>query len=159
MSLFGGISEDRQYYLRILIIGIADIIITLPLGIISMVVETQEVRPFVFYPGWDVIHTNWGPQQIPSILWKSDIWEIAVVQINYYVAPFTALWVFCLFGMTRQARTTYRRPFKIIWEMIKRRTGTRSGREPDAQLKAQGKTSTKLSSFVVAVPAENGCVA
>lgn len=48
---------NHSSYLRILALGCLDIFVTLPIGILGLVVDVKE-NVIVFYPGWTELHTN-----------------------------------------------------------------------------------------------------
>ncbi|KAI0311319.1 GPCR fungal pheromone mating factor [Amylostereum chailletii] len=106
----------RSNFFRILAIGCLDTIITLPLGILNItrsVLQTinNATTGLPFWPGWSAIHDDWEPVQLLASEWKTDKWnELSIRLLMWKNAPL-ALVYFLIFGLTGEARATYRRMF------------------------------------------------
>ncbi|KAI0318444.1 GPCR fungal pheromone mating factor [Amylostereum chailletii] len=101
-----GISRSRYY--RLLALGCIDIILTLPMGILHIVLDIGQLEPRVFWPGWDVVH-----EQFDEIVtatadeWRPDFWSRFGLGFDNWVNPAFAVAFFVLFGLTSEARRTY----------------------------------------------------
>jgi hypothetical protein len=103
-------SVDRNSYLRILALGSVDILLTLPFGIITLILLTKSVpgTSFQFYYGWEAIHSDWEPFGVPySFFVKDGFWGMFNVYFPPWSSPALAIVVFALFGLTSEARATY----------------------------------------------------
>lgn len=103
---------NHSSYLRILALGCLDIFVTLPIGILGLVVDVKE-NVIVFYPGWTELHTDWEPLGIMKEMWSSTPFATFDVKWNEWVNVFFALIYFALFGLTVEARAKYRRVFHL----------------------------------------------
>jgi hypothetical protein len=115
-------SVNRGHYLRILALACIDILLTLPLGVISVTIELlldihddTPGLPFRFYNGWVPVHSNWGPIAVsyPEIM-GTGVWNFANVYFSYWTSPILAIAIFALFGLTSEARATYWREFCTV---------------------------------------------
>lgn len=101
----------RSKYFRILAVGCLDIVITLPIGILLLVVRIAQSSPFPFYQGWSYVHSPWGAVSVPAAAWRSDFWSHFSVVYGEWQYPVFAVAVFAVFGLTGEARVMYRRAF------------------------------------------------
>jgi hypothetical protein len=97
------------------VLGCINIILTLPFALLSNIPEIEELIKFKmpFYEGWDMIHSDWEP--------FSDSFENVVTnagtetQVEYYTSTYypiaLSFIIFALFGLTEDARETYRKGF------------------------------------------------
>lgn len=110
-------SVNHSSYLRILSLGCLDIFVTLPIGILGLVVDVKE-NVIVFYTGWTELHTDWEPPGITKEMWSSTPFGTFDVKWNQWVNVFFALIYFALFGLTAEARAKYRRAFHFALRPI-----------------------------------------
>ncbi|KZV65946.1 hypothetical protein PENSPDRAFT_689378 [Peniophora sp. CONT] len=105
-------SVTRTNYVRILVLASIDIILTLPIGIVTIILFLTANIFSGFgsplYRGWTYDHTDWEPE--------SYSYENAVAQGTSFLAaeyfarwsnPILAFAIFGLFGVTSEARASY----------------------------------------------------
>ena len=121
---------SRRHYLRVLALASLDVLLTLPFGIVNITLSTivavqQDKLPF--YPGWAKVHSNWAP--------KVSTWEdiqasgrssLPQDYFSNWTSPVLALAIFGLFGLTTDARASYRSVFNFLSGCIERRTPSRT---------------------------------
>ncbi|KAI0036396.1 pheromone A receptor-domain-containing protein [Vararia minispora EC-137] len=115
-------SVSRPNYIRLLALASVDIVLTLPFGIVSVVEEVNDLFPgfpLQFYEGWTFTHSDWAPASYPYVAYESKGgWVLA----NYYLSRWSsvtlALVIFLLFGLTGDARATYRRGFYTVSKLF-----------------------------------------
>ena len=98
-------------YSRLLILSSLDILLTLPFGIVNLVLNviadlSQGGLPF--YSGWENTHSDWEPMATSY----AEIREVGTSYIAsqyfvYWTSPVLALAIFGLFGITSEARASY----------------------------------------------------
>jgi hypothetical protein len=106
---------NRHHYLRVLALACIDILLTLPLGVITVTTQLlSQIRnpalgfSFRFYYGWSFVHSNWGPAAYPySSLVGSGFWNSFEVYFEFWAPPILAIAIFGLFGLTSEACATY----------------------------------------------------
>jgi hypothetical protein len=110
----------RNRYFRILAVGCADIVLTLPLGILDVVddvLSNFEVSgDFPVYPGWVAVHTNWGPisTSLPELLESGGFWNNFGFYMSSWTSVILGFAIFGLFGLTNEARATYWRGIQAV---------------------------------------------
>lgn len=104
-----GVVSHGQYA-RILALGLFDAAITLPVGVLTLVIDVMGT-PVPFWPGWAAIHNNWGPILIPADVWTSDLWSHFEGRWTQWVNVLYSIVFFALFGMTGEARACYKKAF------------------------------------------------
>ncbi|VDC06413.1 unnamed protein product [Peniophora sp. CBMAI 1063] len=99
-------SVSRTNYFRILALASIDIFLTLPIGIVTIVLAVSAgtgISTFPVYSGWKTIHSHqWGPVAIPGGLVSN-----AQLYFVHWTSPVLAFTIFGLFGVTREARASY----------------------------------------------------
>ncbi|KAI0032703.1 pheromone A receptor-domain-containing protein, partial [Vararia minispora EC-137] len=118
-GLFDGYKTTSRFsYLRILVVGCMDIIITLPFGIVTVILSTRVLLPgftFDFYTGWTFTHTDWGPISVPyTTIAHAGGWQLFSYYFSLWSSVILSLIIFALFGLTAEARATYRRGISNI---------------------------------------------
>jgi hypothetical protein len=113
-------SVSRSTFMRALGLGCVDVLLTLPIGIINIVLETLRCitgANGIFYAGWVFIHTDWEPVAL-SYAWyfEDGAWSVFDLYWDQWVDPILALVIFGLFGLTPEARATYRRTLYTLCE-------------------------------------------
>ncbi|KZV70308.1 hypothetical protein PENSPDRAFT_445732 [Peniophora sp. CONT] len=112
-------SPFRTPYFRILAIASIDVLLTLPIGVSNLVLTISFIRNaertldfnVPFYQGWTVVHQNFrSPSStLYADLKESGTYSLAQVYLGYWSSPFLAMSIFALFGLTTEARASYRR--------------------------------------------------
>ncbi|KZV74012.1 STE3-domain-containing protein [Peniophora sp. CONT] len=130
-------SVSRTNYIRILVLASIDVLLTLPIGIVNIVLIVTDAlsqHALQFYPGWLYDHPpgNWGPQSYSY----ADLTSIgiSVVAQQYFVqwtSPVLAFVIFGLFGFTAEARALAQRAMITVcgwfgWKPTTSVQGTRS---------------------------------
>lgn len=108
-------SVSSDVYLRVILLGCVDAVITLPISIVRLVSKLAPPPPS-FYPGWDEVHANFSYIPVETVgEWKED-WR-ATIQVRYdlWINLFSAFGFFALFGLTTEARTAYRSSY---WKIM-----------------------------------------
>ncbi|KZV61585.1 STE3-domain-containing protein [Peniophora sp. CONT] len=106
-------SITRTKYLRILALASIDLLLTLPIGIVGIVLDATSLRAengHGFYPGWTAVHStlNWEPQSTSyADLQASGTATLALQYFGFWTSPILAFAVFGLFGLTDDARASY----------------------------------------------------
>lgn len=110
-------SISRGAYVRAMALGCLDALVTLPIVILNIVLAVLEsMTPFVFYPGWSELHSNWTPLITPKSEWAPDFWGVFAIKWNEWISPFFALIFILLFGFTEEARSKY---CSFFWFVVK----------------------------------------
>ncbi|KAI0316927.1 pheromone A receptor-domain-containing protein [Amylostereum chailletii] len=109
-------SLTRRRYFRVLALGLFDALVTLPLGAAIFTMDIRSTSHFVFYQGWDLIHTGWEPVVLKASQWKPALWASVNVYYVHWRTIVLALGFFFLFGTTGEAREVYRR---VFWATVK----------------------------------------
>ncbi|VDC01597.1 unnamed protein product [Peniophora sp. CBMAI 1063] len=128
-------SVSRTNYFRILALASIDILLTLPVGIATIVLDVENnlsFGPIPFYYGWTYDHTDWQPE---SLSYAGIVAQgTAGVAQDYFIqwtSPVLAFTIFALFGVTSEARASYWRIICTIggwfgWKPIPRARRARS---------------------------------
>ena len=119
-TLASNTTMNRSGFLKLLILGLFDILLTLPLTILILV-EGLSVEGSViarFWPGWKVVHASFST--IPTVTseeWKSaGFWTVFGIKLDQWVNPIFAVAFFLLFGTTKQKRDWYQ---SIFWKVVR----------------------------------------
>ncbi|KZV72178.1 hypothetical protein PENSPDRAFT_367743 [Peniophora sp. CONT] len=115
-----GSHRFRDHDMRVLILGCVDIFLSLPFGILNLVLRIlgamESEGSFRFYKGWTATHAHWEPFPIPYAELKEGGW---LFLFNFYFSPWASVIlgfsIFALFGFTKQSRTTYQ---YIFWALL-----------------------------------------
>ncbi|KZV75897.1 STE3-domain-containing protein, partial [Peniophora sp. CONT] len=121
-------SVSRTNYFRILALASIDVLVTLPLGAISLALflipATRNdgdiaVDNISFYPGWHFLHTNWAPtgSSYEEIVAAGNL-RLQQLYFSYWTGPMLAFVIFGLFGLTHDARATYRRTIRAFKRLL-----------------------------------------
>ena len=117
-ALASNASMNRNGFFKLLVLGVFDIVITLPLTVIALVINSLYGGDISFWPGWKAIHSDFST--IPTATseeWKTfGFWTIFDVRFFQWNNPLFALAFFLLFGLTEQKRSWYR---SIFWRAVK----------------------------------------
>lgn len=113
-----GSNVSRINYFRLMALGSLDIFVTLPFGILNLVIPIRGTHDLVFWPGWADDSGSWGAQSISASSWKTSHWSLVNVRLNEWLVIFYAVVFLALFGFTEEARTRYRRALRAIRESV-----------------------------------------
>lgn len=97
-------------------LGCFDILVTLPVQILTLTNVSVGIGPIRFWPGWSTIHSDWSPVLVPKSEWSSDPFSVWAVTWDKYLNSLNALIFFLLFGLTKEARSRYTR---LFWAVVK----------------------------------------
>ncbi|VDB95518.1 unnamed protein product [Peniophora sp. CBMAI 1063] len=129
-------SVSRTNYFRILALASIDVLLTLPIGIATIVLNVKDLLtsgPIPFYYGWNYDHTDWQPESVTYAEIVSDgLFEVAQFYFTHWTSPILAFVIFGLFGVTKEARVSYWRVIYTIggWLGWKPTLRTRRARSP-----------------------------
>ncbi|KAI0316298.1 pheromone A receptor-domain-containing protein [Amylostereum chailletii] len=111
-------SINRARYFRILAVGCLDILVTLPTGIMFLVQgigQDVSLGDYFFYRGWDYTHRHIRtPLILSAAEWRSGFWQRFSFLWGVWLWPVLSIVIFSIFGLTGEARATYRRWFWAI---------------------------------------------
>ena len=117
-TLASNTTMNRSGFLKLLALGLFDILLTLPLSIVLLVQDTIQDGITGFWPGWKAVHASFST--IPTVTseeWKSaGFWTVFSIRFNQWVNPIFAVAFFLLFGTTKQKRDWYR---SIFWKVMR----------------------------------------
>ncbi|VDC02673.1 unnamed protein product [Peniophora sp. CBMAI 1063] len=131
-SVFRGSTQTvlHKSHLRILALASIDVLLTLPIGIVNLVLFiTQGLQDasIPFYPGWSYVHTGWTPVGFPYTELEADTSGLVATYFTYWSTPALAFAIFGLFGFTFEARDSYWRVVCMVlgrfgWKASSRQT-------------------------------------
>ncbi|KZV65953.1 STE3-domain-containing protein [Peniophora sp. CONT] len=130
-------SVTRTNYMRILILASIDVILTLPIGIATIVLNVVDSftsgSGFPFYRGWTYDHADWEPESFSyEDLVAAGTSSVASLYFVQWTSPALAFAIFGLFGVTSEARASYWRIICTVcgWFGWKPTPRTRKARPP-----------------------------
>ncbi|VDB92187.1 unnamed protein product [Peniophora sp. CBMAI 1063] len=104
-------SVTRTDYFRILALASIDILLTLPMGIATIVLTVDGIVSsghFPFYFGWTYDHTDWQPASFSyADIVSVGPFDVADFYFINWTSPVLAFVIFGLFGITPEARASY----------------------------------------------------
>lgn len=105
-------SISHSNYFRILVLASVDILLTLPIGIVSLTLNIvgalSALNDVPFYRGWTFLHADWEPEGISYA--EIQAYGTATLAESYFgqwSSPVLAFVIFGLFGVTPEARASY----------------------------------------------------
>jgi hypothetical protein len=105
--------------MRILAIGILDVVLTLPFGLANILLTAELVKPLPFYIGWTFVHSDWQPVGVTyDQILRSGFWNIFSGYFQSYSGIILSVVIFALFGLTEEARATYWRGICAITKLL-----------------------------------------
>ena len=111
---------NRSGFLKLLALGLFDVLFTLPLTILILVEGLLDDDRDIagLWPGWKVVHASFSTiPTFTSEVWKSvGFWAVFTIRSNQWVNPIFAVAFFILFGITEQKRTWY---WSIFWKIMR----------------------------------------
>ena len=100
--------------MRLLAIGCLDIVLTLPVQAIGVFLDSKSSDPFIFYPGWNVVHADWTPLTATREEWRASGWGTFTLYFTLWANVILAIAIFGLFGFTPEALDVYRRGLSSV---------------------------------------------
>ena len=117
-TLASNTTMNRSAFFKLFALGLFDILLTLPLSIVSLIEDLLQGSITGFWPGWKAVHASFST--IPTITseeWKSaGFWTVFNVRLGEWTNPIFAVAFFLLFGTTKQKRDWYR---NIFWKVMR----------------------------------------
>ena len=117
-TLASSTTMNRSGFLKLLALGLFDILLTLPLSIVALVQDILQGGITGFWPGWKAVHASFST--IPTATseeWKSaGFWTVFSIRLSQWINPIFAVAFFLLFGITEQKRAWYR---SIFWKVMR----------------------------------------
>ena len=115
-----GSASRTNYYLRILALASIDILFTLPIGVVSLVLNISEPleqgNGLPFYPGWALLHDNWEPQSVSyAEVQAAGTSTLVELYLIHWTSPVLAFAIFGFFGLTTETRASYRRAIRAVF--------------------------------------------
>ena len=108
---------DRHAFIKLLALGMFDIIITLPYTTLELVLDVVQGADG-FWPGWKAAHE--GFSEIPTLTMEEmksgGFWLIFDFEFNQWINVLFAVAFFALFGLTEGKRAVYR---GLFWAVVK----------------------------------------
>ncbi|KAI0029433.1 GPCR fungal pheromone mating factor [Vararia minispora EC-137] len=130
---------SRAQYFRVLMLACVDAFITLPFGIANTVLllrdAVEQNGGIPLYWGWAGNHENWAPTSFAYA--DAPPSSIAQARILFWESVVLGYATFALFGLTREARTTYRAAIRRVVALV---LPTTPGK-PEAERKLEGERS------------------
>ena len=105
---------NRKGFNKLLLLGLFDILVTLPLVIIDLVQGVLQDDVAYFWPGWKAVHIEFSTiNTITADEWKTfGFWTIFGVKCDEWNSLVLAFGFFILFGLTEQKQAWYRSIFR-----------------------------------------------
>ncbi|KZV59981.1 STE3-domain-containing protein [Peniophora sp. CONT] len=133
-------SVSRLSFFPIFALASIDLILTLPVGIVTIVLEVVEslvqTGNFPLYTGWNVLHSNMEPLGLSyTKLVAAGTSTLAQLYFVHWTSPVLAFAIFSLFGITAEARASY-------WRIICTVEGWFGWKPPIRMRKARSPTGT-----------------
>ncbi|VDB86834.1 unnamed protein product [Peniophora sp. CBMAI 1063] len=104
-------SVSRTGYLHVLAAGSMDILLTLPFALVFfafLLRNSGDLRSLPFYPGWEAVHSDWTILTFTySEAVSGGAYSVATYYIQLWTTPIESFVIFGLFGLTKEARTSY----------------------------------------------------
>lgn len=104
-------SVSRTNYIRILALASIDVLLSLPFGIVNVILYVTGQLSYArlpFYFGWTYDHTDWEPVRISyAELLATGVSSVVRSYVIQWTSPVLAFAIFGLFGVTLEARASY----------------------------------------------------
>ena len=117
-TLASNTTMNKSGFLKLLALGLFDILLTLPITILGLVQDLLHGNIAGFWPGWGTVHASFST--IPTVTteeWKSaGLWIVLSIRFNQWLCPIFAVAFFLLFGTTKEKRTWY---WSIFWKVMR----------------------------------------
>ena len=117
-TLASSTTMNRSGFLKLLALGLFDILLTLPLSIVALVQDILQDGITGFWPGWKAAHASFSTISTDtSEEWESaGSWMVFSIRFDQWINPIFAVAFFLLFGTTKQKRAWYR---SIFWKVMR----------------------------------------
>ena len=116
--MFSNAWVSRLNYLRVFLLASINLIYILPVNATIQALRVlwdAHIRGGPrFYNGWSSIHSEWGPEAFAYNDPSSTRLSIASNYITHWSSTALAFITFALFGLSAEARTSYRRMFRAV---------------------------------------------
>ena len=118
ITLESNTSLNRAAFFKLLALGLFDIFLTLPLGIVALIRDLLQNNITGFWPGWKAVHASFStiPTATSEELKSAGFWTVFFVRLDQWVNPIFAVAFFLLFGTTKQKRDWYR---SFFWKVMR----------------------------------------
>ena len=118
MTLASNSTLNRNAFLKLLALGLFDILLTFPLTVLILIMDLLGGDIPGFWPGWEAAHSFYSTiPQVPAQVWKaSGFWVIFTVEFDLWVNLVFAIAFFFIFGTSQQKRAWYR---SIFWKAMR----------------------------------------
>lgn len=136
--------------MRLLAIGCLDIVLTLPVQAIGVFLDSKSSDPFIFYPGWNVVHAHWTPLQATRDEWRSSGWGTFTLYFTLWANVVMSFAIFGLFGFTPEALNVYRRGLSSVTRRFGRTPNASQNPVRSALVFRSGRTESGVNSVYVA---------
>ncbi|KAF9025629.1 STE3-like pheromone receptor [Hymenopellis radicata] len=95
-------------YLRLMVLALADMCCTVPLGIYIMYIATHGI-PLAPWISWEDTHFDFGRVElVPAFLWRNEKAYAITLELSRWLGPFCAFMFFGLFGFASEAKKHYK---------------------------------------------------
>ncbi|KAF9526208.1 fungal pheromone STE3G-protein-coupled receptor [Crepidotus variabilis] len=119
-------SLTMSRYFRLMALAMSDIILTTPLAIFTIYLNTK-VSPVGPWISWADTHFDYGRiQQVPALLWRQNHVLVISMEFTRWAAPMCAIVFFAFFGFADEAKRNYT---KFFWFIV-RPFGLKPGASP-----------------------------
>lgn len=116
LSTYNSLSMNR--YIRLMMLALAEMLCTIPIGIYSVYIANKGV-PIQPWVSWAVTHYEFSyVGQIPAAVWMSDPNFRLSVELTRWLFPASGLLFFLLFGLGTEARKNYRAAFLRVAKLF-----------------------------------------
>jgi len=95
-----------------MLLAMTDMVLTVPLAVFSIFLGTYGVKlaPWI---SWEEVHYNFSRVKlVPAIVWRSDGWFMASVELTRWLYVVSAFIFFALFGFASEAQKHYKDAFQ-----------------------------------------------
>ncbi|KIY66513.1 STE3-domain-containing protein [Cylindrobasidium torrendii FP15055 ss-10] len=116
-SLLSTTNVSLQRYFRLMLLSIADMLLTLPLSIWTVVTNSSVVMaPWV---SWEETHYGWSRIGYrPALVWRQNATAQTAVEITRWLPVLCAIIFFGLFGFASEAQKNYKRIFNAFSRFV-----------------------------------------
>ena len=103
-----------------------EILFNIPIAL--YVIALQARFPLNPYISWENVHYDFSHvQEIPSLIWRSNLQEQIAVELPRWTTVFCAFVFFTFFGFADEARKNYRNAFQSVAKRVGISTGSSFG--------------------------------
>ena len=103
--------HNRSLYIRLMMFSGVEILLTIPLGSFFMAVDIKQ--GLSRWVSWADVHSSYSViDQVPSIVWKHDLYQALGFEMFRWLLVLCAFIFFAFFGFAEEARKNYRRVYR-----------------------------------------------